>query len=54
MPAKFEAATGAGRLNAVIVSADAATGRAMHVERLNMSAVEVDAMADKSVASARP
>lgn len=54
MPAKFEAATGAGRLNAVIVTADPATGKATKLERLNMSAVEVEAMADKPIASARP
>jgi 2',3'-cyclic-nucleotide 2'-phosphodiesterase len=54
MPAKFEAANGAGRLNAVIVTADPATGKATKIERLNLSAVEVDALADKSVASARP
>ena len=53
MPVKFEAAGGAGRLNAVIVSADAATGKATRIERLNMSAVEVDVMADKPVASTR-
>ena len=53
MPAKFEAATGAGRLNAVIVTADPATGKATRIERLNMSAAEVDAMADKPVASVR-
>ena len=53
MPAKFEAANGAGRLNAVIVTADPATGKATAIERLNMSAAEVDAMADKPVASVR-
>ena len=53
MPAKFEAANGAGRLNAVIVTADPATGKATAIERLNMSAAEVDAMADKPVASLR-
>ena len=42
MPAKFEAATGPGRLNAVIVTADPATGRATAIERLNLSAAEVD------------
>ncbi len=42
MPAKFEPATGPGRLNAVIVTADRATGRAMSFERLNLSADEVD------------
>jgi metallophosphoesterase (TIGR00282 family) len=44
MPAKFEAATGPGRLNAVIVTADAATGRATAIERLNLSAEQVDAL----------
>jgi metallophosphoesterase (TIGR00282 family) len=53
MPAKFEAASGAGRLNAVIVTADPATGKATGIERLNMSAAEVDVMADKPVASVR-
>jgi metallophosphoesterase (TIGR00282 family) len=45
MPAKFEAAGGPGRLNAVIVTADQATGRATAIERLNLSAAEVDALA---------
>lgn len=44
MPAKFEAATGPGRLNAVIVTADAATGKATAIERLNLSAEQVDAL----------
>jgi metallophosphoesterase (TIGR00282 family) len=45
MPSKFEAAGGAGRLNAVIVTADLATGKATAVERLNLSAQEVDELA---------
>jgi metallophosphoesterase (TIGR00282 family) len=53
MPAKFEAAAGAGRLNAIIVSVDPATGKATRIERLNMSAADVDAMADKPIASVR-
>jgi 2',3'-cyclic-nucleotide 2'-phosphodiesterase len=48
MPAKFESATGPGRLNAVIVTADHATGRATAVERLNLSASDVEALAAKS------
>ena len=44
LPAKFEAATGAGRLNAVIVTADPATGRATAIDRLNLSAEQVDAL----------
>jgi metallophosphoesterase (TIGR00282 family) len=44
MPAKFEAANGPGRLNAVIVTADPKSGRAMGIERLNLSGQEVDAL----------
>ena len=45
LPAKFEAATGPGRLNAVIVTADAKSGRATAIERLNLSAQEVEVLA---------
>ena len=51
MPAKFEPANGAGRLNAVIVTADPKTGRAMSIERLNLSAAEVEALAAATPAS---
>lgn len=44
MPSKFEAATGPGRLNAAIVTADPATGKALAIERLNLSSEEVDAL----------
>ena len=47
MPVKFEAATGPGRLNAVIVTADPATGRATGIERLNLSMSEVEALSEK-------
>jgi len=53
MPAKFDPATGVGRLNAVIVTADAATGRATRIERLNMSAEEVDRLAAEPLAADR-
>jgi len=53
MPAKFEAATGAARLNAVIITADPATGKAIAIERLNMSADEADALASKTLAGMR-
>jgi metallophosphoesterase (TIGR00282 family) len=43
MPARFEAATGPARLNAVVVTADAATGKATHIERVNMSAQDIGA-----------
>jgi hypothetical protein len=42
MPARFEAATGPGRLNAVEVTADPATGKASAIERLSMSADELE------------
>jgi hypothetical protein len=45
MPAKFEAASGPARLNAIVISADPATGRATAIERLNLSLQQVDALA---------
>ena len=42
MPAKFEAATGPGRLNAVEITADVSTGKATRIERLNLSAADID------------
>jgi metallophosphoesterase (TIGR00282 family) len=45
MPAKFEPATGPARLNATIITADLATGRAKAIERLNLSHDEVEALA---------
>jgi calcineurin-like phosphoesterase len=44
MPAKFEAATGPGRLNGVIVTADLATGRATAIQRISLSNADVDTM----------
>jgi hypothetical protein len=40
-------------LNAVLVTADPATGRATAIERLNLSAAEVDALTGAPAASAR-
>ena len=45
MPAKFEAASGGARLNAIVITADPATGRATAIERLNLSAQDVEALA---------
>ena len=53
MPAKFEAAPGAARLNAVLVTADPATGRAVTIERINLSAAEVEALAVGAVEATR-
>jgi metallophosphoesterase (TIGR00282 family) len=53
MPAKFEAASGNPRLNAVIITADAATGRATSIERVNLSAQEVDALTGRAAEPTR-
>jgi metallophosphoesterase (TIGR00282 family) len=50
MPARFEAASGLGRLNAVLIDADPANGKATKIERLNMSHQEVEALAASSPA----
>jgi metallophosphoesterase (TIGR00282 family) len=50
MPAKFEPATGPGRLNALIVTADPATGKASDIERLDLSAQDVERLADSVAA----
>ena len=44
MPAKFEAATGPARLNAIIITADPSTGKALGIERVTMSHLEVAAI----------
>jgi 2',3'-cyclic-nucleotide 2'-phosphodiesterase len=54
MPAKFEAASGVARLNAVIVGADPATGKATSIERLNLSSDDVDAVAERTVTARVP
>ncbi|MEO6238153.1 MAG: TIGR00282 family metallophosphoesterase [Vicinamibacterales bacterium] len=48
MPARFEAATGPGRLNGLIVTADQATGKATDITRLNLSAADVETLATTS------
>jgi metallophosphoesterase (TIGR00282 family) len=53
MPAKFEPATGGARLNAVVITADAGTGRATAIERINMSAQEVESLPAAPAASGR-
>src|SRR5260221_4329386 len=45
MPTRFESATGPGRLNGAIVTADRASGRATAIQRLNLSAADVEAPA---------
>jgi metallophosphoesterase (TIGR00282 family) len=53
MPARFEAAAGVARLNAVLVTADPATGRATAIERINLSHDDVAALAGRTATSAR-
>ena len=54
MPARFEAASGPARLNAAIITADPATGKAPRIERLNLSHDEVEAMAASHAGSGGP
>lgn len=52
MPAKFDTATRNPRINAVVVTADPGTGRAQSIERVDLSADDVDAL-DRETESAR-
>jgi metallophosphoesterase (TIGR00282 family) len=44
LPSRFEPATGDPRLHAVIITADPVSGRASAIERLSVSAADLDAM----------
>ena len=44
LPAKFETARANPRLNAVVITADPGTGRAQAIERVDLSADDVDAL----------
>jgi len=44
LPARFEAATGNPRLNAVVIDADETTGRARNLERLDLTASDLEAL----------
>jgi len=54
MPARFESASGPGRLNATVITADPATGKATRIERLNMSHDEIEALAVSHAGSKGP
>ena len=45
MPQRFETATEHPRLNAVLIVADEATGRAASIERLNLSLQQIESLA---------
>ena len=51
LPQRFETATENPRLNAVIVTADETTGHATSIERLSVSAQEIDALAAQPAAA---
>jgi 2',3'-cyclic-nucleotide 2'-phosphodiesterase len=53
LPAKFEVASGNPKLNAVLITADAATGLATAIERLSLSADQLDAMAARRAVGSR-
>ncbi|MGH9350313.1 MAG: TIGR00282 family metallophosphoesterase [Vicinamibacterales bacterium] len=53
MPTKFEPATGNPRLNGVVVSADAATGRASAVTRISYGAADLEHLAAETSAAIR-
>src|SRR6185295_12522642 len=48
LPARFDTATANPRLNAVIVDADEQTGRANSIERLSLSAGDIQRLAEQS------
>ena len=50
LPAKFDTATGDPRLNAVVIAADPETGRAGAIERVSVSARDVETQAAPRVA----
>jgi len=53
MPQRFDTASENPRLNGVVVTCDPATGRASAIERVNLSASELDALADTAAAARR-
>jgi len=50
LPQRFETATENPRLNGVVVKADEITGRAISVERVNLSAKQIEALSSESAA----
>jgi calcineurin-like phosphoesterase len=54
MPSRFEPASGNPRLNGVVVSVDAATGRATGILRISYSAADLEHLAVESSATTQP
>jgi hypothetical protein len=53
LPAKFEVAAGNPRLHAVVITADAASGRASAIERLSLSVDQLEALSARRVVGSR-
>jgi hypothetical protein len=53
LPAKFEVAAGNPRLHAVVITADAATGRASAIERLSLSVDQLEALSARRTVGSR-
>ena len=45
LPARFETATGNPRLNAVVIESDPQSGRATDIDRISLSASDIDELA---------
>jgi metallophosphoesterase (TIGR00282 family) len=54
MPVRLEAATGNPRLNGVVISADERTGRALTIERLSLSAEQLERADFSALGAAQP
>jgi calcineurin-like phosphoesterase len=52
LPARFETASGDPRLNGVVITADPATGLATGIERVSLSAADIDRLARRAGATA--
>jgi metallophosphoesterase (TIGR00282 family) len=54
LPARFETATGNPRLNAVVIESDPQSGRATDIDRISLSASDIDELAALQQRSERP
>jgi metallophosphoesterase (TIGR00282 family) len=54
LPQRFEAANENPRMNAVLVDADETTGRALSIQRLNLSAKDLEALAPDAALLRKP
>ena len=50
MPSRFETAAGDPRLNAVVITADAATGTATAIERVSLCPADIEGLETPSTA----